>query len=513
MKNIMLTKEEINSFKTVGERIDAKMREKGIKSIAELDRIIKEKRGNSPDRTIYSKLKKPTDPEQGYYNLSAENLYVIADALDVTTDYLLTGNEFVSPLSDDVDISKLGLSVKSVKNLIKIKECADNFDPEKIRSTSKYYRNPYNKELDMLNWILEHINVNEGEDTCNMDFLMSLYHLVMTRFDGYRGGMTQLMLDHLKLSTYDALHDYHDALFRVNNPITYESDEITEHEKEKALERLGECRERYIREEEQNRKMRSIISDFIDDSTVSIMDSVTYDQIRMPLGDPQTSIKEHISAIITNWRKEYTKIYDGMKKKQTDEYNVWLESVKDIPWPGDPDFEYPENDENEEVPEDVKYREPYHRALSESEMKLSMLLDFLEDNGLSLTHIGDDGKISVSEDLSDAQRNAILKKAAREEVGLLLREDGSVVYDENTAGSTYDRLKTIYEEKILPRWLQMELRDNHKGDATYLGYVTKENMSDYSRKEIERIKKEFEKKGGTYTVENGYLHIKYKEEE
>lgn len=90
MKKDLLNNNEKEQFREMGSRIDRAMQKKGIKSEKELNDIIRAKRGNCPDRTVYHKIKwPPGGADHTYYNLSSEYLYVIADALDVTTDYLL----------------------------------------------------------------------------------------------------------------------------------------------------------------------------------------------------------------------------------------------------------------------------------------------------------------------------------------------------------------------------------------------------------------------------------------
>ncbi len=88
-KNLLFPDEKAELNK-MGRRIDLAMKKRNIQTVSELNHIILQKRGDSPDRSLYHKIKYPPYGGIGsFYHLSLENLIVIADALDVSTDYLL----------------------------------------------------------------------------------------------------------------------------------------------------------------------------------------------------------------------------------------------------------------------------------------------------------------------------------------------------------------------------------------------------------------------------------------
>ena len=88
-KKNLLNIQELDDLKTMGNRIENAMKNQNIHSVQELNEKIKKERGDSPDESVYHKIKYP--PSGGTYNLSIAYLLVIADALGVTTDYLLKG--------------------------------------------------------------------------------------------------------------------------------------------------------------------------------------------------------------------------------------------------------------------------------------------------------------------------------------------------------------------------------------------------------------------------------------
>lgn len=89
-KNLLNKSEELR-LQEMGSRIDRAMQYRGFNTFKDLCEIIKNKRGDSPDRTVFYKIKYP--PYVGFYNLSVVYLIVIADALGVSTDYLLGRNK------------------------------------------------------------------------------------------------------------------------------------------------------------------------------------------------------------------------------------------------------------------------------------------------------------------------------------------------------------------------------------------------------------------------------------
>ncbi len=87
-KKIILSDEEENNLSTMGDRIKNAMGAKGIENHSMLRNMIVDKRGDGPELTVFEKISYPPTGNR-YYNLSIAYLIAIADALDVTVDYLL----------------------------------------------------------------------------------------------------------------------------------------------------------------------------------------------------------------------------------------------------------------------------------------------------------------------------------------------------------------------------------------------------------------------------------------
>lgn len=487
MKNVMLNKEEINAFKTVYDRIEKAMKERGIESIAELSRMIEEKRGNCPDRSIYPKLKNPPRPEQGYYNLSSESLYVIADMLDVTTDYLLTGTEN-RPDSSDLSIDSLGLSTKAIKNLRSLKKRASECVDQNAKK-SKYYRNAYNKRLDVLNWILEHDDINQQSTSDQMDFLTSLYYYVMTQFEDFRGGVTEVVLNSFDL--FEDEHKYVDSLHHIYNLPVQKYQDRTRDEEKKALQQLEDNRIQYVTAQDWNMGRRRIIQEYINNGRVCITDPVTGDNVYIPLGNPKTAIKERMGEILDDWQREYSSIYNKMAKTQNAGPAEREELGVDV--------------RKKDINGKLKYRDPKLYRLTESQMRMYMMLQFLEDNGIEFLHMSDDGKITIADE-SDINMAEILESA--EGTGLYINEEGVLIYDEDKAKDSRERLEQTYLSKILPNYLAGSLLDKENGK--YPGYVSEDQIHEYTPGEIENIQTNFSSSGGRFKILDGYLHITYK---
>lgn len=286
MKKEMLNQAELNQFKSIWVRIVAAMKENGIDSVAELNRRIEQKRGYCPDKSVYSKLKTPEANIQGYYNISSESLYVIADALNVSLDYLLTGKEHYDADSPNNDYS-LGLSKNSLEKLRLIFEKAKTYNIDNIIPNSSYYRNPFEKQLDMLNWIIEHVNVTEDSETVVLDFLTALYLIIKGRFYGFRGGQTEIVLNEV-----------------VNNISLSEID----------------CLQTPIEE------LKEVRNSLLDNRIIAVGDSISFDEVEVPMPDPKVAIKEHLNKIINDWENEYAPTGDKIEKLQKEEFERWFDN-------------------------------------------------------------------------------------------------------------------------------------------------------------------------------------------
>ncbi len=417
MKNVTLNREEINNFKTIWIRIQKAMEEKGIKSVNDLNRMIKQKRGFCPDKSVFSKLKSPEKTEQGYYNISAENLFIIADVLDVSLDYLLTGKEAKN--KNSMSVNNLGLSATGISNLLELRHSAESYDSQKIKSTSPYYRNPFNKKLDILNWILEHVDTK----TENMDFLTCLYHLVMTRISSYSGGLTEAVFR--SVDTYAEEKAYAESVFEVAHPTVYETEERTIHEKKQAKRRLSENRAKYVKKETWNRECRRIFKGYLEDGTVSVSDPVTNDEVLIPLGSPQAALEEQLKKIIKSWQEEYLPIYKEMASKSKEEHRQWLEQEKNKTWN---DMKSEDNDEAESL---EKYQ---YEAMTDSQRKLYRLLEYLESHGIEFGHLSEDGTLYLNlEGIDTADISQIMQSAEARGIGIYAVKNGIYAYDEEKA--------------------------------------------------------------------------------
>ncbi len=89
MKKYLLSEDEIYNFRGISARIKAALKAKGIKSITALNETIKLKRGAGLSHGSACAFISPPKEQNSFHNMTIEHLYVIADALDVTPDYLL----------------------------------------------------------------------------------------------------------------------------------------------------------------------------------------------------------------------------------------------------------------------------------------------------------------------------------------------------------------------------------------------------------------------------------------
>ncbi len=489
MKNSLLTEREVHSFKGILDRIDAAMKDCGIANYAELNKRITEKRGTCPPLSTYTKMQSKSY-DDSFYRISIDNLYVIAEELNVTTDYLLgkPANETGSKV-----LSINGLSKTALKNLENISGKADPF----VGSSSKYYRTRAEKKMAALNWILEHINMDD--QNANNDFLEAIYFLVMTRFENHRGGDTEIVLN--SIDTHEEFNEYKKALFRLKHPVHFDdgNGHLITHE-DIDQQNVHSARRAYVEREWWNRERRYTINQFLKNNAVNIVDPVTHDSIWVSLGNPLDTIKKCLMDIIEDWQEEYGDTYEKLKKRQKDEEDAWLKEVENEPYPGDPDYIYPEIEEEEEVPEELLYREPYLRGLNESQMKMYMMLQFLEDNAIELESMSDDGKLRL-------KGEELLKKlqiAEKQGVGIYSK-DKQFFYDEQKATPTRERLETIYNSKILPMYLKDAIHNQR--EFWGIGYVTDSFMGDYPEDEIIHLNKKFKEIGAKYKIENNYLHV------
>ena len=85
----LLSDDEIERLHLMGYRIELSMKKLGIKNFKELSQKIYEERGESLATNLLYKIKYPPVASMSYYNLSLAYLLVLADALEVSTDYLL----------------------------------------------------------------------------------------------------------------------------------------------------------------------------------------------------------------------------------------------------------------------------------------------------------------------------------------------------------------------------------------------------------------------------------------
>ncbi len=481
----MLGKEEINKFKTIYDRIEKAMKRKGYNSIAELNRAIKDKRGRCPDKSMYSKLQIPPRFGQEFYNLSIENLYVIADALEVSTDYLLGLTE-VKERVNDIEVNSLGLDDDALLKLKDIKTHAMNYDGRKFRSTSKYYKNPYDKELEALNWIINHIKVDEDEpNNDNYDFLTSVYHLVMLNFDDYRGTMVEAVLNEAQIDAMSEWHNYLDRLYSVKNPVHHMSDEVTRYLAEENEQKLDEARKKIALTNESIKRHYNVLED-IKKGIVAVNDPVTYDEVKVVLADPQEAFEKHILKTISEWNQEYRPIYEKQKQQQEEEYQEWLEKNKDWNWSEIDD----EEEEDDNVPEELTYRPRWLWNLKENQMKLYMLLEYLEDIELRLMRINVDGELLFYNirDFSDEAIDEFIAKAKQDGVGIIRKEDGKIYYVPEQAANTRDRLEKLFFEHILVFHIEDMLRRGETHFSTRAVYDKKAGIYvDYDKEKVARI--------------------------
>ncbi len=429
-----MEREEINQLSTIYKRIKEAMKEKGYNTTAELNAAIEERRGFCPEKSLYTKLQKPEDenPEQGFYNMSIKNLFILAEALDVSTDYLLGRNKIKMP-ADKLPAGSLGLSDKSLVKLKEIHEAASTYDPSKIHSTSRYYLNPYSKVLEMLDWIICHTDINEEEEVCEQhDFLTTLYQLVMLNFEDYRGAVMEAVINSAQLDTYKERDLYEDLLYRYKNPVIGE-------DQSQIAEELQKARKAYVLSEEANEQSRRILED-IKNGIVSIGDPVTYDQVRVRLADPHDTMQKHIKQIIESWNTEYKYMYDREKEQQEKEYAEWMKNIS-----GGMEFPISEDiSEEDDVKPEHLYLPPFMRSMTVLQQKKYMAYEYMENTALEKMQIAKDGSVSFSNPgIKDFI--SIIKKAEMDRVGLYITDNGEVRYSSEKAMEPTDRAKEMFE--------------------------------------------------------------------
>lgn len=497
MPKELLQKEEINRFKTIYNRIEEAMAIKGYKTIAELNAAITKKRGDCPDKSIYSKLQNPPRLGQEYYNMSIENLYVIADALDVSTDYLL-GITDIKVRVDDIEVNALGLSDSSLIKLKSLRSSAVNYDPQKIRSTSRYYLNPYNKVLKVLNWIIDHTDINEDEaHNDHYDFLTSLYHLIMLNFEEYRGAVMEAVINEAIANTDSDIENYEQLLYKFQNPVIDETDTETE-----TAEKLRLARRKFIQSEATNEERATILKDIVD-GIVTVGDPVTYDQVRIKLANPHDAFMDSIKNTIEKWNEEYKPIYDKEKEQQKEDYEKWFATVKDEL------FLAPiEEDtiEKEYLPDNELYLSPFMRTMNTSEQKKYILYTYIETTELMRMRISADGHVSFANP-GISNFVDIIKKAESDEIGLYLTEEGSVFYSEDKAMEPSLRAEALFNRCNLPGIL-VEWMKNPESSFSSLGYFNTEILySDRSQEEADEIIARAKEMGAVYGIKGTYIEV------
>lgn len=525
----MLRKEEKNRFSTIYSRIEEAMKGTPYSNMAELDRAIAEDRGGSPGQSFYTKLSKDRQTKgEKFTNITIENLYVIAEKLNVTTDYLLGYQRKVQ--EDEIDFSELqylGLSEVALKKLFATNNSALEYDPKKIRSGSRYYRNPYHKVLDALNWIISHIDVNEDEQhNDNYDFLTTIYHMVMLNFPDYRGAIVEAVLNGAQNDSYKEWDKYYDLLSRYENPIDYGPAVEVEHEGDEELSgfietigvtgnrhaevkrALDEARKNLVKMHEWRAHDRKVMED-IKNGIIAVNDPVTYDDVRITLADPKDVFKKHLFEIVQDWNEEFKPTYLRKKEQQKADYDEWFEKVKDEPWPTDSDFKYEEEDEEDVVPEELLYRRQWLCCLSEMEMKLYMLLEYFEKSELKLIRVSDEGEVLIA-NLRETSNEAIsefVSKAEEDGVGIYF-QDGKIFYSPDRASSTRERNEKLFYRYNLPYYLEHSLRRNETGTITKSAdYDPDFCYADFTEEEVEKIYEEAKARGYSWEVKGHFIDI------
>lgn len=484
MKKEMLSPDEKTRTLGILRRIRTAMEAKGIETWVELNHYIEDKRGAAPQLNMYTKMQSKIK-EDILYDMSLENLIVIADALDVSTDYLIGMPDKRTP-SSNIEIR--GLSEKAIKNLEKL---SDSFD-DNTRRFNKYQKNEAEKRMAALNWILEHVDLSDDTE----DFLLEIYLYVMTNFTQFCGGNMELALNSIWTEKeYTVYHNNLKSIIVTGTDLDSRS-----------LDKLNESRKNYVRAESYNRLLRRNRIEFLKDGIVDITDLVTYDRAKIHLGSPYDSIIRYIREILDKWREEYVPIYKALCKSQKADEKAFEKNTADVIWPGEPGFKIDPRSKKEEQAR-LMYRNPMLSDFSENDMKMYMMLEYLEKVGICFDGLGDDNELFISKDDSSQEELAdLIREGEQAGVGIYIREDGSFAYSATHATPTTERLQAIFETKLLPSYLEIAL-NNPNLSIVGSAYYDKQKLNDYSVEQIADIKERFKKKGGTYKIKDNLVHI------
>ncbi len=489
MSKEMLNQEEKNRLGTIYDRIETALKRKGFKTVSEMNDAIKRKRGKAPDKSLFSKLQCPPRLKQEYYNMTIDNLLVIADELDVSTDYLLGLSENISR-NDDKKINSLGLSDESLDILINIRKKARTYPCEKIKSTSRYYVNPYYKVLRMLNWIIQHINVSD--EINERDFLSNLYNAVMLRFDK-KSATANALVNSLIRSTFKEQKKYEELLNSFQH--TY----IEEGDKQMMRSELAKARLAYLKKKKENEENRKVLQELLE-GVVSVGDPVSFDQTKVKLADPYDSFFNDMRIIIDDWRNEYSGIYERKRKAQDDEYAEWARNKANELFDG------PRDEGVDETVPEPSYIPPYLRNMSVSEQKEYLLALYAEENGLGNMSIDSNGQATIPKMDSDIIKQ--IKIAEEDKTGLYLAENGKVMYSEDRATDPNEWCRELFERYNLPTMLEDWM--NNLGNLSYnISFFDEEKYYEYrSKEDADKIIAKAKKKGAVITVGEDQTEIR-----
>ncbi len=504
MKKKLISKEEAQNLRNMAQRIKVARKLKGFKSNEELNNAIKEKRGDCPNKSLYTKIETPPEYKQDFYNMKIESLIAIADALDVSTDYLLGLTDEPAQLKNK-EIGAIGLSGKAIKKLEEVHKNAKDFKTEYYHSTSKYYRNPYEKELDILNWIIEHIDVKENErDNNEHDFLTSLYQIVMLNFEDYRGSIVEAVINDAQINSYSDWDEYGKYLFEYQNPVTYASEEMDSYEHDMIKQNLYIARRKVVEFYSLNKGKRSVLEE-LKNGVVSISDPLTYDEVKIRFADPQEMLKKHLLAVIDTWNKEYLKTYEENRIQQEKEIQEWLNRTKDISY--QPVEDHVDEDIDEVIPDELLFRRRAFSSYDEEKMKLYMLIEYLEKTPFTLIRIADNGEVIFYGDHSEEEIKDFIEQATKDGVGLCLSDDLKIYYKSELARSTRKRNEELFYKHNLPFHLEEMLKHNEERAETRGVYDPDFCYVDYSDEKVAQIYSEAEKAGYKWKLDGYYILI------
>lgn len=489
----MLTNAEIRKLKGIYKRITDACEKKGYKNIAELNAEITKKRGIGPGRSLYSKLRKAAEPDEDYYNITSQNLLVIADALDVSVDYLL-GRQEEEPDQNNV-LTNLGLSEKSAQNLKRMHEGALNKKTRKnLETNSTYYRTPDQKQLDALNLILEHVNTdNNGDDYGNYDFLTTVYQLVKLRLTD-KGTLSFLVSEDVEKTIDEDRNMYLEALKKASDD---NGDKTLSGKRKKFLisDPVCQSKKKFLR--------------FFEQGIMSYSDPLTNDDVNVCMSDPKKMQEERIISILNEWRDEYSQEREKFESKDRDDFDKWVKRITaEMKKEENQDEGDQENDAY--VPDWLMYRDPFLRDFSESQMKKYLAYLVLEK------HPYEDGNLYIDEDgivitIDDDGENglpafSLLVDDDMKKAGFFKSEkDGLVHYDESVAESTRSRCMEMFKRSGLITSLKKYMQ-HPVGEMIFNGYY-RETDKIYSGETAQEVIQEASNMGIHYRVDGNMLRI------